>query len=1160
MIDLLSSPYNKQSFIDKLILPVFQGKVDSLVIYDESRVEEVLLTDGEEAIAESIIKYGEIITSDKRTIDLFEVTLQDSKVIERNKVSVGNIVKKHIIGNNAVFASFAYADATDRNWRFSFIAFDSQFEDGDVVQIETNPKRYTYVLGPGETCRTATDRFTYLAAKSSIDLAHIKEAFNVEKISKDFFNDYREHYQNFCEYLTGKRMVTVKGKQVEKKTGEASPFLASAFDGNEKFARDFAKKLMGRVVFLYFIQKKGWMGASTLAYEDGNLNFMQDFFEVSGKTEDFYPEYLSKLFFDTLNNPDRKEDSFTMPDGNKIKIPYLNGGLFEQESDAYADIKFPSALFEELFELFNQYNFTIYEDSPEDHTVAVDPEMLGHIFENLLEDNKDKGAFYTPKQIVHYMTQESLMEYLLTHLSNLSRKDLEPFIKDKVSNGLKPDKLKEIGQLLNKVKICDPAIGSGAFPMGLLQEIFSLKELIAFETDQNWQPAKVKTDIIQNSIYGVDLEKGAVDIARLRFWLSLVVDELTPKPLPNLDYKIMQGNSLLESYEGIPLNNLMKPYTISYVEEDGQASLYGNTKVKEQHHLSTENQQKLEALVHEYFACTTPARKQEIKEEIDQLVHEHIEYNIGLEESKITISIAETEARLVSIKIDPKTSPAVQKKAKTKKEKEERLLQKLYQEQAKFQVIKEKLVEEEKSREKNYFLWHLYFKEVFDTGGFDIVIGNPPYVQIQKMGKEADLIKASNFDTFNRTGDVYCIFFELGNKLLKEVKGNLIYITSNSWLRANYGKILRRYFIDETSPLCLIDLSDSDIFETATVRTAIFQFKKTKSNRVLNALRITRKKNVSLDQFDVYVGQNIVDIQNLNDNAWTVTDKQSQLIIDKVRSKGKILDEWCIDINYGIKTGLNDAFWIDGETRKSIIEQSPKEASIIKPMLRGRDVNRYQVNFNNSYLINTHNGIKKKDLPRINVEQDFPLIYKHLQKWEKELIARADQGDHWSNLRNCAYLQQFENAKIIYPNMSSEIAFSYDDTGFYTNQKCYILTGEKLKYLLAILNSKLFKFCFEEEFPEVQGNAREINKVVFKTLPILYPNDQEEVVFEPLVNQILSDKSEGKNTSSLEQEIDAMVFKLYELTYEEVLEVLHNTNPDGEFWMSKEEYNNYKLN
>src|SRR5690606_1195199 len=259
--------------------------------------------------------------------------------------------------------------------------------------------------------------------------------------------------------------------------------------------------------------------------------------------------WLTKLFYDTLNK-ERENDDFEMPDKSIVKIPYLNGGLFDKESDKYDYLTFPKKLFADLFEFFNRFNFTIYENSPEEHTVAVDPEMLGHIFENLLEANKDKGTFYTPKEIVHYMTQESLIEYLVTHLGEDTKEGIDLFVKQKDKEQLSVEQLNEINILLDKVKICDPAIGSGAFPMGILQEIFTLKERITFDLGYTgWSPAKVKENIIQNSIYGVDIEKGAVDIAQLRFWLSLIVDADVPKALPNLAYKIVVGNSLVSKFE-----------------------------------------------------------------------------------------------------------------------------------------------------------------------------------------------------------------------------------------------------------------------------------------------------------------------------------------------------------------------------------------------------------------------------------------------------------------------------------------------------------------------------------------------------------------------------------------------------------------------------------
>ncbi len=365
---------------------------------------------------------------------------------------------------------------------------------------------------------------------------------------------------------------------------------ASVFNGDEKAVRDFAKKLLGRIVFLHFVQKKGWLGATNDRWQDGNRNFIQDLFLTSGKRDTFYPLWLRTLFYDSLNNPERKHNDFKLPDGKTVMVPYLNGGLFEDD-DPKGVLTFPPRLFEDLFDFFNQYNFTIYEDSPDDHTVAVDPEMLGHIFENLLEDNKDKGAYYTPKEIVHYMCQESLIEYLATKLDiperlgyqklgtdqtqmfgnevkkdqfdllnehktpspGITRQDVERFIKNKETTSQIIANAKDINKHLDDVKICDPAIGSGAFPMGLLQEIFHAKQVLKESAEggaeipelDKAKDAEIKERIIQDSIYGVDIEKGAVDIARLRVWLSLIVDEELPRPLPNLDFKIVVGDSLL---------------------------------------------------------------------------------------------------------------------------------------------------------------------------------------------------------------------------------------------------------------------------------------------------------------------------------------------------------------------------------------------------------------------------------------------------------------------------------------------------------------------------------------------------------------------------------------------------------------------------------------
>ena len=550
---IFTSEYDRTSFEENVLKPIFKESAQRFVLYDTDGEQEIQLTETDLRTAKRVVKYGEFTTHDNRKVELYEITVEDFSKVKIARVGLGALVKKLIIGNNAVFATFKYENAKDKHWRFSFIAYDSFFQDGQVHTTETNPKRYTYVFGDEhETYRTATDRFLELESKNKIKVKDIQDAFAVEAMSKEFFDEYREtHYAKFIKYLTGDEFVKKGGKYELVPVQNPTPFLASVFNGDKVTARDFCKKLLGQIVFLYFLQKKGWMGSPTGNYKnaDGDKNFMQNFFNQAGADDTFYTVWLTKLFYDTLNK-ERENDDFEMPDKSIVKIPYLNGGLFDKESEKHDFLTFPKELFTDLFAFFNRFNFTIYENSPEEHTVAVDPEMLGHIFENLLEDNKDKGTFYTPKEIVHYMTQESLIEYLVTNLGEDTKEGVDLFVKQKDKEQLSDEHLNEINSLLDKVKICDPAIGSGAFPMGLLQEIFMLKERIAFDLGYTvWSPAMVKENIIQNSIYGVDIEKGAVDIAQLRFWLSLIVDEDVPKALPNLAYKIVVGNSLVSKFE-----------------------------------------------------------------------------------------------------------------------------------------------------------------------------------------------------------------------------------------------------------------------------------------------------------------------------------------------------------------------------------------------------------------------------------------------------------------------------------------------------------------------------------------------------------------------------------------------------------------------------------
>ncbi|MBO5014835.1 MAG: hypothetical protein J6C92_03380, partial [Bacteroidaceae bacterium] len=507
---------------------------------------------------------GNIDTTDSYRIGLFQYNITKGSVANK-RVGLRNLVKSFINPTWGEFdAALVVFDSGD-HWRLSFIC--------DIKGEATSPKRYTYVFGSDDLLyRTPIERFNFLK-KKGVSFENLKTAFSVEALSDEFFDKYREQYADFIQYITGKRFVKVGSKWEEKVLDPPNLALMQAFGHNEKKIRDYVKKMMGRITFLHFLQRKGWMC--------GDLNYMQNMFEHSAYKNDYLDSVLEPLFFGILNTkPAEREALFTDYGWDKSllnewkDIPYLNGGLFERDEEDEPESRFPAEYFKRLFQFFSEYNFTIDENDPNDAEVGVDPEMLGKIFENLLEDNKDKGAFYTPKEIVRYMCQESLIAYLETNTS-VAKDKIRQFVlspEEGVTDILDKKKPKLLAAL-EEVKICDPAIGSGAFPMGLLNELLHCREVLSGE---HYNRAEIKKSIIQNNIYGVDIEKGAVDIARLRFWLSIVVDEETPSPLPNLDYKIMQGNSLIESFMGVDLSKLT--YEKESKKDRGDISLFDDEK------------------------------------------------------------------------------------------------------------------------------------------------------------------------------------------------------------------------------------------------------------------------------------------------------------------------------------------------------------------------------------------------------------------------------------------------------------------------------------------------------------------------------------------------------------------------------------------------------
>ena len=1111
--DILQNSYSREKWIKTL--QFLSGSKNLLTISLEPKFVEIKSAKAKEIVV-GVIQLGTLKTTDGITLPIFDVTLQNGIKIEYNRVGVNELLKTHILKDavKGAIVTFHYPDIASNEvkseWRFSFISKFGSDYFAEAESIETNPKKYTYIFGTSEEHRTALERL-YNLEQSRFRLEDFFEAFNVEPVSNNFFKEYKNFYQDFVFQLSNDKQ-------------SRAIFELEKSDDVEKDIRNFVKRLLGRLVFLYFLQKKHWLGATSKNYDDGDTNFLFNLFNYNNDSKDnFYQKWLSKLFFNALNTPNRQNDGFELPNGTSVWIPFLNGGLFEehQEPERHKEIQFPPTLFELLFKFFNGYNFTIYENSPEDHTVAVDPEMLGHIFENLLEDNKDKGAFYTPKEIVHYMTQESLIEYLKTHLSH-SREAIENLIKNHITKDFTRDDLKTIETLIDTVKICDPAIGSGAFPMGLLQEIFALKAVIHYEMGYSiWSPAKIKQDIIQNSIYGVDLEEGAVDIARLRFWLSLVVDEPTPKPLPNLDYKIMQGNSLLESFEGVDLSNV----DLFNSPTDQHITLF--EEPKENYCFADDIKQ----LMDDYFNPKNYELKQQIHKKIDAKVNDFIDKCLEGYENKMLIELAGAKQTL---------KRKTELKQKTEEiEKEIEKLEALLNNKTE---ARKKLVEFEMQQERPYFLWHLYFADVFENGGFDIVIGNPPYIQLQKNGGYlANLYKDEEFKTFERTGDIYALFYEKGINVLKE-KGVLTFITSRQWMRSSYGESLRLLFA-KNNPLTLLDLG-SGVFDSATVDTNIILVQKEKNQDKLSVIVLENKKDIPHLKRDKF------SYLKVNENEpWSILNKNELYIKTQIEKFGIPLKEWDINVYRGILTGFNDAFILSNEDKKKILLIDKKSIEVIKPLIRGRDLKKYIADKSDLSIINTHNGYTKNKgsnnieiIDYVDVDL-YPPVKEHLDNpiFEEKLEKRQDKGKTKYNLRNCSYIEDFYKEKIAWASVGvTEYCFIEKDTFLLDTN--YFLTFKNSdvvdKYLLGVLNSKLIINWVNNEDTPVGTVAYRHYKYNFERIPIPKIEDYRKYIITSLTEIILYlnktdtplDRDIVKNdhiANFFEEVIDGCVFELY---------------------------------
>ena len=951
---------------------------------------------------------GNIDTTDSYRIGLFQYNITKGSVANK-RVGLRNPVKSFINPTWGEFdAALVVFDSGD-HWRLSFIC--------DINGESTSPKRYTYVFGSDDLLyRTPIERFNFLK-KKGISFENLKTAFSVEALSDEFFDKYREQYADFIQYITGKRFVKVGSKWEEKVLGEPNAALMQAFDHNEKKIRDYVKKMMGRITFLHFLQRKGWMC--------GDLNYMQNMFENSPYKDDYLDSVLEPLFFGILNTKPAERTALFAKEKwdvallNEWKdIPYLNGGLFEKDKEDEPASRFPAKYFKGLFQFFSEYNFTIDENDPNDAEVGVDPEMLGKIFENLLEDNKDKGAFYTPKEIVRYMCQESLIAYLETNTS-IAKEKIRQFVLSPEEGvvGIPEIKKPKLLAALEEVKICDPAIGSGAFPMGLLNELLHCREVLSGE---HYDRAEIKKSIIQNNIYGVDIEKGAVDIARLRFWLSIVVDEETPSPLPNLDYKIMQGNSLIESFMGVDLSKLT--YEKEYKKDKGEISLFDDEKNRLQKTVSH--------LLSSYYSCSDHDRKVKLQQEISNSINKQLEaqaYNPSILAKLKEINLAENN---------------------------------------------------------KFFLWHTWFSDVFnrdDKEGFDIVIGNPPYVNFAniKSAEYRTILKEKFYSTKNKC-DLYAFFIEFGFNILND-SGIITYIVPHTWKATDSFSKLREILFKRHSVKQIVNL-DMGVFD-AIVQPLI----------MLAANRYEENSFINIFNSDFTLNSSIITEEILASPAYIIDTTSSSLeknIFKKIEEGALPLSDF-IRFSRGIKTS-DDKRFIINEQRNSDC----------KKVYRGRNLKAYQLNWNGEYI------------------------------WYRPYLMRQKVGCVPHTKEFFEVPEKLVTQRV---NSSRQLLVAYDNQQNYfldtTNVSNYSTWDKKtpLKYLCGLLNSKLINFWYCKKYLMPTIGGYELHSIPIKTT-----NDYS--TFTALVEEaILAAQQNNYETLRIKmKEIDKIVYDIYKLTDAEI--------------------------
>ncbi|MBI4760040.1 MAG: Eco57I restriction-modification methylase domain-containing protein [Chloroflexi bacterium] len=1060
---------------------------------------------------EKMERVGKYVT-EKNEVMLFIVHLKRETSIERARTMQRNFVAWYLQRDMKDAALVAFVSPNAEDWRFSLVKMEYRIEEGAKVKEEFTPaRRWSFLVGVNEKSHTAQSRFVPLLEddEHKPSLAQLEEAFNIEKVTKEFFEKYRDLF--------------VRTKEALDQAVEANPAARSDFEAKGVDTVNLAKKLLGQIIFLYYLQKKGWFGVPRdAAWGAGSKRFLRELFEKRhGDYRNFFNDILEPLFYEALRI-DRSHDDHYYSRFN-CKIPFLNGGLFDPLNNydwVHTDLLLPNELFSNthktregdtgdgILDVFDRYNFTVKEDEPFEKEVAIDPELLGKAYEKFnairpdnyeaylqalrsgkkgeeSKFNKQYGVYYTPREIVHYMCQQSLIQYLYSEVSssriqgsggesganaiveyseaelaNLglpTKAEIETLIlrgeqirehdEQVIAAGREtetysfqmPESIRNnaarLDRALAEIKVCDPAAGSGAFPVGMMNEIVKARLALAVyypprspHFQGKWGDARegrgvgtrgayhFKRACIENSLYGVDIDPGAVEIAKLRLWLSLVVDEDDPqniKPLPNLDYKIVCGNSLLG------------------VEKD----LFNHALFAE-----------LERLKPLYFNETQPARKQQLKAQIDRL-------------------------------IDQLTNGRAQ------------------------------------------FDFEIYFSEVFhQNGGFDVVIGNPPYLDGRQISIEEIRTYKKLFESADGKVNIFNLFIEKSINLIKNNAINCFIVPSPILRNSRYHAI--RNFILDKAQIHSIVLLDEMQFESAVVENIIL-------------LLIKRNLTVAPREVHIFFGinsapRNIIHqdkFKTMRASRFLVTLTPSEMkLLEKVQKQSIKLQDIC-QIRDGISTGfmpfpeillgkLSENLFISKSGNKEEFNKN-----IHKKVIDGGEFTKFSPIFWEQRYIKYDKSIEQNPKP----PNGKPF---NCQLREREIFEVPE--------------------KIISRQTSDRLIATLDTEQYYTRNSVHniSLIDDKfdIKFVLGVYNSKLLNFVYQKTTEEVGKVMPQVHIADLNELPIPNVEISRQRPIINLVERILAAKRADPqaDTSELEREIDRLVYQLYGLTEEEIAIVSRN--------------------